>query len=80
LAGFHEVTVNEAAVATIEKRKQEGKSLWRVSSTCFGHIQSDQTLEPLAHFSTEESRLKFPSKFAGDQVQHELQAISLDKN
>ena len=68
LAGFHEVIVAPSTVETIRARKAEGKSLWRVSSTCFGHIQSDQVLEPLPPFASEEAKHKFPPKFTGDQV------------
>lgn len=80
LAGYHEVVVTDATIKTIEKRKAENKSLWRVSSTLFGHLQSDQVLEPLGHFATPESLEAFPKKFAGEQVRDELQAIALDKN
>lgn len=52
-------------------------SLWRVSSTCFGHIQSDQILQPLHHFKTKESMVTYPPILAGDQVKAELAAISL---
>jgi hypothetical protein len=41
-SGFHEVTVSEHTVAAIEKAQQCEASLWRVSSTCFAHIASDQ--------------------------------------
>jgi isopenicillin N synthase-like dioxygenase len=79
LAGFHEVVVSPGTVKVIESRKAQGKSLWRVSSTCFGHIQSDQKLETLGHIKTQESAEKFPPKYAGDQVREELMAISLDR-
>lgn len=80
LAGFHEVVVNAATVRTIDERRAAGKSLWRVSSTLFGHIQSDQTLEPLPPFNTPEAVAAFPQKFAGQQVTDELQAINLDQS
>ena len=57
-----------------------GESSWRVSSTCFGHIQSDQLLEPLGKFKSAESTARYPSVLAGHQVQEELKAISLDRN
>lgn len=78
LAGFHEVIVSSGTVDVINKRKKENKSLWRVSSTLFGHIQSDQILEPLDRFkSSPEIASKFPPIYAGDQVKVELEAISL---
>ena len=63
----------------IEKKKAAGQSLWRVSSTLFGHIQSDQVLEPLGRFKTAESSKAYPAKYTGDQVREELEAISLAK-
>lgn len=68
IAGFHEVVVSKATTRVIEERKAEGKSLWRISSTLFGHIQSDQILEPLGQFKNNESLVKFPPILAGDQV------------
>ncbi|KAF1334751.1 Isopenicillin n synthase-like, partial [Globisporangium splendens] len=78
-AGFHEVIVSEATLATIEARKAAGKSLWRVSSTLFSHSGSDTTLEPLGHFATPESTAKYPPILAGDQVLDELKQIELGK-
>lgn len=68
MAGFHEVVVNESTIETIQQRKAADKSLWRISSTLFGHIQSDQVLEPLYHFKNTESAVKYPSIATGDFV------------
>lgn len=80
LAGFHEVVVTDKTVAAINKAKAEKRSTWRVSSTCFGHIASDQILKPLGRFATPEALAKFPPILAGNQVQKELEAINLAKN
>jgi hypothetical protein len=77
LAGYHEVVVNKATRKVIEAKKAKGESLWRVSSTCFGHIASDQTLEPLAPFNTPEAMKKWPSVLAGHQVDAALLCVSL---
>ena len=77
LAGFHEVVVNEAALAAVEAAKVAGKSLWRISSTLFGHIASDQSLKPVAHFANEPTAANYPDITAGEQVLAELKAISL---
>lgn len=77
LAGFHEVIVNEETIKTIERKKACNESLWRVSSTLFSHIQSDQILEPLSPFNTEETKAKFPSIVTGQQVRNALEQISL---
>jgi isopenicillin N synthase-like dioxygenase len=80
LAGFHEVVVNSATVKVIDERKADNKSLWRVSSTCFGHIQSDVELRPLGPFLNENTISKFPPTLAGFQVRDELEAIALAKS
>lgn len=79
LAGFHEVVVTSDTTRVIEQRRARGESLWRVSSTCFGHIASDQILQPLPPFASPETADRFPPVLAGHQVQLELQAISLAK-
>jgi len=48
-AGYHEVVVNEATVATIQRRKVEfpDRPLIRISSTFFWHLSSDYDLVPI---------------------------------
>jgi len=77
LAGYHEVVVSERSVAAIERAKAAKRSLWRISSTLFGHIASDQDLQPLPKFATEETNKKYPKIKAGNQVSQELAAIKL---
>jgi isopenicillin N synthase-like dioxygenase len=77
LAGFHEVVVNEAAVAAKEAAEKAGRSLWRISSTLFGHIASNESLAPVAHFKDEPTAAQYPEITAGEQVLGELKAISL---
>lgn len=77
LAGFHEVVVNEAAVAAMEAARAAGRSLWRISSTLFGHIASKESLLPIAHFKDEPTAKDYPEITAGEQVLAELKAISL---
>eukprot|EP00752_Nemacystus_decipiens_P011069 g9835.t1 len=77
LAGFHEVAVSEATIETMRKRREEGKSLWRISSTCFGHVASDKDLRPLGKFATDEALAEYPPIKAGDMMQEELKAINL---
>lgn len=79
MAGYHEVVVTPATQEVISKRFAAGKSLWRVSSTLFSHIQSDQALEPLAPFNTPEAMEAYPSQLAGDMVRKELEVISLHR-
>ena len=42
-----------------EDPNHNAASLWRVSSTLFSHIASDQLLEPLPPFDNEETRKKY---------------------
>jgi hypothetical protein len=82
-----QVVVNEATMAVIDKKKAaaaaEGRDtsnlqeLWRVSSTLFGHIASDQVLKPMGRFATPEALAEFPPVETGQQVQNELNAINL---
>lgn len=77
LAGFHEVVVCPETITAVEKAKAENRSLWRVSSTLFSHVASDNILQPLAHFATENGKQLYPAVTAGQQVQNELNAIKL---
>jgi isopenicillin N synthase-like dioxygenase len=76
MAGYHEVIVSENTRRVIEEKKKANKSLWRVSSTLFSHLRSDDWLEPLPQYSNEE----YPRIKVGDQVQQELQNIKLSNN
>jgi len=75
VAGFHEVVVNDKTLEGIENAKKENRSLWRISSTLFIHIASDEILRPLLPCDNQE---KFPQIYAGNQVANELKVISLD--
>jgi len=79
LAGFHEVIVTDATVAVINKKRAAKESLWRVSSTLFGHAKSDSILEPIGRFKTPEALKAFPPKKVGEQVRDELRQINLDQ-
>lgn len=76
-AGYHEVAVVDSTIAAMEKQKAAGRPLWRISSTLFYHTASDNILEPLGHFKTEESLNLYHSEPAGDQVRKELGFLSL---
>jgi isopenicillin N synthase-like dioxygenase len=77
LAGFHEVVVVDETLAAIERAREAGRSLWRISSTLFGHLASDTKLQPLAKFATEEALAAYPPVDVGEQVNQELAAIKL---
>ena len=77
-AGFHEVVVAPATTAAIEAARAAGRPLWRISSTCFGHIASDVLLRPLGVFAELPGAAEaYPPVLAGDQVAAELRALNL---
>lgn len=74
------MVVAPETLATIAQRRAAGQSLWRVSSTLFSHIASDQELRPLEGGPWDAAAAAkdgFPSILAGDQVMEELRAIKL---
>ena len=76
LAGFHEVVVVESTLDALERQKIRNRPLWRVSSTLFYHLASDQMLEPLPKYKSLAGD-KYPSQYVGHQVQRELGLINL---
>ena len=72
-----QVVCSEDTLLALNKAKAEGSSTWRVSSTVFGHIASDQVLTPLGHFATAQATQDYPAVHAGKFVQQELEAIKL---
>ncbi|KAJ4147172.1 hypothetical protein LMH87_001714 [Akanthomyces muscarius] len=59
-AGFHEVTVNEATVATMRRRaaEQPDRPQIRISSTLFWHLNSDFDLQPVPELKERAKRLR----------------------
>jgi len=79
-AGYHEVVVNEKTVEQVERARQEGRPLWRISSTLFSHVASDNTLTvlyPLDEEEREAAKLNYADILAGDHVSNELKFIKL---
>jgi isopenicillin N synthase-like dioxygenase len=76
-AGFHEVVVLEDTVKKMKDMEANNKSLWRVSSTLFGHIASDQLLEPVGKFKEQEGAANYPPTLAGEYVNQELSVLKL---
>ncbi|KAL1916521.1 uncharacterized protein VTP21DRAFT_5712 [Calcarisporiella thermophila] len=81
MAGYHEVVVTEATKKAIENAKatRPDRPLWRISSTFFLHIASDELLRPLPKFATPEREKAYPAMLTGDYVKAELGAIDLMK-
>lgn len=78
-AGMHEVVVTERTEAAMDRARLEGRSLWRVSSTVFGHIASDALLQPLGRFAGAPRAADYPPILAGTFVERELSAIQLKR-
>jgi isopenicillin N synthase-like dioxygenase len=77
-AGYHEVVVVPETLQAVERAKKEQRSLWRVSSTLFSHVNSDKELKPVVpSFSNPENLKNYPPTLAGIQVQEELNLIKL---
>lgn len=75
-AGYHEVVVNDATVATVEKRKQEfpDRPLVRISSTFFWHLSSDFDLKPVPMLAEKARELRAErfnlGRDEGEEVQY----------
>lgn len=75
-AGYHEVVVNDATVATVEKRKQEfpDRPLLRISSTFFWHLSSDFDLKPVSELAEKARELRAErfnlGRDEGEEVQY----------
>ena len=59
------------------KAERSGRSTWRISSTVFSQLASDEVLEPLPLFRSERSALEYPAMPVGAFVESELQYINL---
>lgn len=68
--GTHVLTLSQ-------QRSAKNLPLWRISSTVFGHIASDQVLTPLGKYATAEATAQYPPTKAGAQVNDELAKIAL---
>jgi isopenicillin N synthase-like dioxygenase len=77
MAGFHEVFVTDKTIEAIKRQELKGRPVWRVSSTLFYHLASDNILEPLEKFKTEDVVKKYPAQYVGTQVQKELGLLEL---
>jgi len=75
--GFHEVIVDDAALKAVANARKTKEHIWRVSSTFFAHVASDEVLEPLGHFKSSKQADLYSPIVAGDQVLEELRAINL---
>jgi hypothetical protein len=72
-----QVVCTQETIEAAEKARKEGRPAWRVSSTLFSQIASDELLRPLEKFATPEAVAAYPPMAAGKYVEEELAAINL---
>jgi len=70
-AGYHEVVVNEATIAAVQRRKAESpdRPLIRISSTFFWHLSSDYDLAPIPSLVKHSSHAKVQDKGQGLSIE-----------
>ena len=71
------MVVDKACEDRVKAVRSEGGNLWRISTTMFGTVNSDITLEPFDKFKTDESEKAYPPIVAGQQVLNELLSIGM---
>lgn len=77
-AGYHEVVVTEATEEAMKKQRELQRPMWRISSTLFSHIASDNILRPLAHFADiPGAKEAYHDILTGHHVEKELGLINL---
>lgn len=76
-AGYHEVVCTKETVKFRERALRDNRSTWRVSSTVFSQLASDEVLRPLPCFENEENLKIYPPVSVGHFVESELRYINL---
>ncbi|GER51786.1 2-oxoglutarate (2OG) and Fe(II)-dependent oxygenase superfamily protein [Striga asiatica] len=79
-AGMHEVVVTDRTIEAIRLASEQNRSLWRVSSTLFAHVATDEVLRPLGHFADSPLAFKYPPICEGQFIEQELAIINLKAN
>lgn len=77
--GMHEVVVSEETCAAASDARERNACMWRVSSTLFGHVRSDTSLDPLGQLGERQGAQNYRGLRAGEQIAKELHAIGLAK-
>lgn len=76
--GLHEVVATEELAARVADACATGdENPWRVSTTLFGHLDSDATLEPLGPFADAPRAANYPRMLVGEQVAREIKKLEL---
>ncbi|KZZ88491.1 hypothetical protein AAL_08049 [Moelleriella libera RCEF 2490] len=74
-AGYHEVVVNEATLAAVERRSAQrpDRPLVRISSTLFWHLNSDFDLVPVPQLAERARRLREEQRLLGRDEGQEVE-------
>lgn len=72
MANFHEVVHNEDMEQAKQKALQAGRSLWRVASTLFIHVEGSMSMRPLEKFRSKEVDAKYPDITSDEYLLSEL--------
>lgn len=75
-AGYHEVICTEETVKARDAARAAGRSTWRVSSTVFSQLASDEVLRVLDGFREGDTE-RYPATPVGQFVEEELRFINL---
>lgn len=76
--GLHEVVATEELARRVADACATGdEQPWRVSTTLFGHMNSDDMLEPLGLFADSPHAANYPPMRVGDQVAREINRLQL---
>lgn len=76
--GLHEVVATEELARRVADAAATGdEHPWRVSTTLFGHLDSDAVLEPLGPFADAPRARNYPPMLVGEQVAREIKRLQL---
>ncbi len=73
--GMHEVIVSKETAEAAKKARESGRPGWRVSSTLFAHMGTDESLSPLLTNGGKEK--EYSDIKAGQMVANELKYLDL---
>jgi hypothetical protein len=71
-----QVVCTRETIEAADRARKEGRPAWRVSSTVFSQIASDEIMKPIA-FATPEALAAYSPVPSGKYVEQELEAINL---
>ncbi|CAI8612506.1 unnamed protein product [Vicia faba] len=80
IASMHDLVVTNQTIDAISEAQDQKRCFWRVSSTLFAHIASDQILKPLGYFERSPLAIKYPPIIAEEYVEEELKVIHVKAN